>query len=59
MSSIAPRNAPLAEAIETVQPLGFEERFMREKLLAARDTLVVLGLQVVFRVALVLRRWNY
>jgi hypothetical protein len=32
---------------------------MRDKLLAARDTLFVLGLQVVFRVALVLRRWNY
>jgi hypothetical protein len=26
---------------------------------AVRDTLLVLGLQVVFRVTLMLRRWNY
>ena len=32
---------------------------MRETLIAVRDTLLVVGLQIVFRIALVLRRWNY
>lgn len=62
MSAIATRDARLASqavAIETSQPFGLEESVMRDKLAAARDTLIVLGLQVVFRVALVLRRWNY
>jgi hypothetical protein len=38
---------------------GFEEVAMREKLAAARDTLIVLGLQLVFRAVMLLRRWNY
>jgi hypothetical protein len=62
VSAIAARVRRLASkevAIETSQPFGFEESLMRDKLVAARDTLIVLGLQVVFRVALVLRRWNY
>jgi hypothetical protein len=53
------RLASKAVAIEASQPFGFGEGVMRDKLVAARDTLIVLGLQVVFRVALVLRRWNY
>ncbi|MGA3293375.1 MAG: hypothetical protein ABSE45_05240 [Candidatus Acidiferrales bacterium] len=32
---------------------------MREKLAAVRDTMVVLGLQVVFRAFMILRRLNY
>jgi len=32
---------------------------MREKLAVVRDTLIVFGLQIVFRVVLLLRRWNY
>jgi len=36
-----------------------EELPMRETLIAVRDTLLVVGLQIVFRIALVLRRWNY
>jgi hypothetical protein len=32
---------------------------MRERLRAVRDTLLVLMIQIVFRVVLMLRRWNY
>jgi hypothetical protein len=32
---------------------------MNEKMSALRDTLLVLGLQLVFRATLILRRWNY
>jgi hypothetical protein len=32
---------------------------MREKLTAIRDTMIVLGMQVVFRTVMLLRRWNY
>jgi hypothetical protein len=32
---------------------------MREKLAAVRDTLVVFGLQMVFRAFIILRRLNY
>lgn len=32
---------------------------MRRRLEAVRDTLIVLGIQIVFRAMLALRRWNY
>lgn len=32
---------------------------MKEKWAAVRDTLIVLGLQIVFRIAMALRTWNY
>ena len=32
---------------------------MRERLRAVRDTLLVLTIQIVFRVVLMMRRWNY
>jgi hypothetical protein len=38
---------------------GFEEIFMRERLVAIRDTLIVLGLQIVFRATMFLRHLNY
>lgn len=44
---------------EMALSIGFEETPMREKLVAARDTLIVLGLQIVFRAVMLLRRWNY
>ncbi len=37
----------------------FEDVVMREKLTLVRDTLIVLGLQLVFRAVMLLRRWNY
>ncbi|MGD0957679.1 MAG: hypothetical protein ABR953_12760 [Candidatus Acidiferrales bacterium] len=38
---------------------GFEGIRMRHRLTVIRDTIVVLGLQVVFRATLILRSWNY
>ncbi len=38
---------------------AYQDEPMREKLVAVRDTLIVLGLQVIFRAAMLLRRWNY
>ena len=35
------------------------ERMIHERIRAFRDTLLVLGLQLVFRVTLIMRRWNY
>jgi hypothetical protein len=46
-------------AAEMAMPTGFEGFAMREKLVAVRDTLIVLGLQMVFRAVMLLRRWNY
>ncbi|HTZ99992.1 MAG TPA: hypothetical protein VMB02_06655 [Candidatus Aquilonibacter sp.] len=40
-------------------PASDFEAPMREKLAAVRDTLIVLGLQIVFRTVMVLRRLNY
>jgi hypothetical protein len=40
-------------------PSGFEEVSMRETLGAVVDTLIVLGMQLVFRVTTVLRHLNY
>jgi hypothetical protein len=47
-------------AISVPYPSGFEGwLFMRERILAVRDTLIVLGLQIVFRVTMFLRHLNY
>jgi hypothetical protein len=32
---------------------------MRQSIVALRDTLIVLAIQLVFRATLVMRRWNY
>lgn len=36
-----------------------EEAAMRNRIRAVRDTILLLGVQLVFRAMLVLRRWNY
>jgi hypothetical protein len=36
-----------------------EEMAMRNRMRVLRDTLLVLGIQIVFRAMLALRRWNY
>ena len=46
-------------AIAIPYPAVFEEISMRERLVVVRDTLIVLGLQVVFRATMILRRLNY
>jgi hypothetical protein len=36
-----------------------DEAAIRNRVITLRDTLLVLGLQLVFRATLLLRRWNY
>ncbi|MGA8144526.1 MAG: hypothetical protein WB987_11610 [Candidatus Acidiferrales bacterium] len=40
-------------------PKDSEETAMRDRMSALRDTLLVLGLQLVFRATMIMRRWNY
>lgn len=40
-------------------PDQLEETALRELMRNLRDTLLVLGLQLIFRATMVLRRWNY
>ena len=40
-------------------PDSAEVSRMRPSLVAVRDTLIVLAIQLVFRATLVMRRWNY
>jgi hypothetical protein len=54
--SQANSNALAADLPFAVSP---EEISMREKVVAIRDTAIVLGLQIAFRLAMMLRRWNY
>jgi hypothetical protein len=54
--SQANSNALAADLSFAVSP---EEINMREKVVAIRDTAIVLGLQLAFRLAMMLRRWNY
>lgn len=46
---------------KTQEPLlpAPEVASVREKLDALRDVMVTLGLQIIFRAALLLQRWNY
>lgn len=48
-----------AVAIAVPYPAAFQGTFMRDRLAAARDTLIVFGLQIVFRVTMLLRHMNY
>jgi hypothetical protein len=40
-------------------PKSSEEMALRERMRIFRDTILVLGLQLVFRATMALRRWNY
>lgn len=54
------QSANRAVAISIPYEAGFEDfSGMRERLVAARDTLIVLGLQIVFRVTTFLRHLQY
>jgi hypothetical protein len=48
-----------ASAAEMARAAGFEEAPSRQKLAAFRDTLIVLSMQIVFRVTMFLRHLNY
>jgi hypothetical protein len=48
------------EAIGSAAPLSKDSTSaLQNRVSALRDTLIVLGLQLVFRVTLIMRRWNY
>ena len=51
----ADRSGPAAEMAYT----GFGKSPVRQKLAAIRDTLIVLGMQIVFRATMFLRHLNY
>jgi hypothetical protein len=40
-------------------PVEWKETALRGRMMILRDTILVLGLQLVFRATLALRRWNY
>ena len=52
------RNRGIA-AVPMAIAARFEDVAMRERLVFVRDTLIVLGIQLVFRAVMMLRRWNY
>ena len=53
--------APEGEPMVRVLPFtgSSEDMHMIARLAALRDTILVVGLQMVFRATLFLRRWNY
>jgi hypothetical protein len=61
MSAVA--GSGLDQNREAVDAMRFHETREREfaggRMEAVRDTLIVLGLQIVFRTMMILRRWNY
>jgi hypothetical protein len=46
-------------AVPVALTAGFEEIFMRKTLVAVRDTVIVFGMQMVFRATILLRHLNY
>lgn len=52
---------PESESMASAQPFPStsEEMHMGARLAALRDTILVVGVQMVFRATLFLRRWNY
>lgn len=48
-----------APAEQGARSLAVEDNSMQAKWTAIRDTLIVLGLQIVFRIMMALRTWNY
>jgi hypothetical protein len=49
----------MSTTVEMAFPAPAEEVAMREKLNVVRDTMFVLGIQIVFRAMLLLRRLNF
>ena len=48
-----------APAEQGARSVAVEDNSMHEKWTVVRDTLIVLGLQIVFRIVMALRTWNY
>jgi hypothetical protein len=54
-----PANRTSAAVHAMPRPDSAEGSVMRRNLIAFRDTLIVLAIQLVFRASLAMRRWNY
>lgn len=52
-------NADRGSSAADVTYTGFEKSLVRQKLAVVRDTLIVLGMQIVFRTTMFLRHLNY
>jgi hypothetical protein len=50
---------PVAVAVALPYPAAMEFTAMREKFAVVRDTLIVLGMQISFRVTMLLRHLNF
>jgi hypothetical protein len=50
---------PAAVAVALPYPAALDFTVMRDKMQNLRDTLIVLGMQLVFRATMLLRRLNY
>ena len=62
MSALAERSWPTQRPVNreaTRRPQPPVKKTFRMRIDAVRDTLIVLGIQIVFRAMLALRRWNY
>lgn len=62
MSELAIANSHFESSIPTGatnDASAFEAASMREKLLLLRDVMISLAMQLAFRAAILLRRWNY
>ncbi|MGA9884216.1 MAG: hypothetical protein WBQ34_10900 [Candidatus Acidiferrales bacterium] len=62
MSEIAIGNGQLVSSVRAgAAPItsASEVAMMREKLAVLRDVMISLGMQLVFRATILLRRWNY
>jgi hypothetical protein len=62
VSALADRTWPIQRADNRAvarQPRPPEKMTFRRRIDDIRDTLLVLGIQLVFRAMLALRRWNY
>ena len=46
-------------AAATIRAAGFDRISIRQKVAAVRDTLIVLAMQIVFRITMFLRHLNY
>jgi len=58
IASVNPSTSQIA-VIATANTANFEDASMRETLAVVRDTIVVLGIQMVFRTMMFLRKLNY
>lgn len=61
MSEIAIGNRQLVSSVAQAAPIALASKvaMMRENLAVLLDIIISVGMQTVFRAAILLRRWNY